>query len=426
MPTSAELSCHQRIDELARAVSTLTPQEHGFSHFDAAHAHAQAERWYSGAQADAAHGANTRLAGWLIPAKDLSDVAGMPTTYGSAARTTDPADTDPFLLNLQRQGAIIPGKTFASELGLSAYTEPVGQPHPENPLYPGSTPGGSSGGAAAAVARGLVRLAHGSDGGGSIRVPAACTGLFGYKPPHNTAQANPVTQGFLSSTLDDVAYVHNIRPTARALRIGVLLDPVHAQVEVADHMLTAVDEAARVASKSNTVVPVHAPYGPEVFEAFRGVLAWRSRKIRGEASPLVSWLRTQGQQLRSSEFVEAVEVFQSVRNRLLTVWDVDVVLSPTLAFDPPAIGHFSAMDPEEDFYAQTSWTPWATMCNMSGLAGLNIPWPVPNHQPVGLHLLALRATESELFGLARTLGQGDAEASAPTAHEHHEQLGKLQ
>lgn len=410
--STAELACHQRIDELAHTLSALTPQEHGFSHFDAAHAHAQAEQLY------AADGlAKGRLAGWLIPAKDLSNVAGMPTTFGSAARTTMALDTDPFLLHLQRQGAIIPGKTFASELGLSAYTEPVEQPHPDNPLFPGCTPGGSSGGAAVAVARGLVRAAHGSDGGGSIRVPAACTGLFGYKPPHNTAQANPVTQGFLTSSLAYAAYIYNIRPTQRALRVGVLLDPVHAQVEVAAHMLAAVDEAAQVAAKSNNVVAVGVPYGLEVFEAFRVVLAWRSRAIRGEASPLVSWLRGQGQKLRPEEFAQAAEVFASVRARLLAAWDVDVVLSPTLAFDPPPIGYFSALDPQEDFYAQTCWTPWATMCNMAGLAGLNIPWLTPGQRPVGLHLIGLRATEAELFGLAQQLsstsGQHAAVGAAP-------------
>lgn len=414
MSTAAESACHQRIDELAHGLSTLSPQEHGFSYFDAANAHAQAEQLCA-----ETGGVSGRLAGWLIPAKDLSDVAGMPTTFGNTTRTIVATDTDPFLAHLQRQGAIIPGKTFASELGLSAYTEPIGQPHPENPLYPGATPGGSSGGAAVAVARGLVRAAHGSDGGGSIRVPAACTGLFGYKPPHNTAKANPVTQGFVCASLDDVAHIHNIHCAQRALRVGVLLDPVHAQTEVASHMLVAVDEAAHLAAQDNDVVGVGVPYGLEVFEAFRVVLAWRSRAIRGEASPLVSWLRAQGQKLHPDQFLQAVKVFNMVRARLLNAWDVDVVLSPTLAFDPPPIGHFSALDPMEDFYAQTCWTPWATMCNMSGLAGLNIPWRLADHKPVGLHLIGLRTTEAELFGLAEQLVSANAQLRgvSPTANQ---------
>ncbi|MCQ9343031.1 amidase family protein [Corynebacterium kozikiae] len=394
---AAHASVEARIDQLARRIHAMPASEHGFAHFDAEAALRQAAE-------QARNQANTRgrLAGWLIPAKDLSHVAGMPTSFGSVHRVEWPEETDPFIAAFQRLGAIVPGKTLASELGLSAYTEPVGLPAPTNPRFPGATPGGSSGGAAVAVARGLVRAAHGSDGGGSIRVPAAAVGIVGYKPPHNTHQANPVAQGFLSATLADAATLANIRAPRRgvAVRVGVLMDPVHAQVTAAEHMLVGVDTAAaRLAAAGHAVKAVPVPYGPEVFEAFHTLFAWRSRTVEGHGSPLVEWLRETGWKVSENQAQAAAQTFAQVKARLLAAWDVDVVLSPTLAFDPPKIGYFSSMPPEEDFYAQTRWTPWATMANMSGLGALN----VPDANKVGLHLLNLRLTPAQLFAVAQVL-----------------------
>ncbi|MCS4535953.1 amidase [Corynebacterium sp. HS2168-gen11] len=365
----------------------LSPAEHGFSYLDPT-----AQPPQTG-----------RLSGWIIPAKDLSDVAGMPTSFGNASRRRLAHKTDPFIAAYQQQGAYVPGKTATSELGLSAYTEPVGQAHPENPLWPGHTPGGSSGGAAVAVARGLVRAAHASDGGGSIRVPAACTGMIGFKPAHDTTGANPVAQGFITATLADAAFLHTITPPAklRPLRIGVLATPVHAPVEVATHYLDALEYAATtLAAHGHTITTVQPPYGPAPFAAFHTLLAYRARKISGEASPLVDWLRETGRRLRPHQVATAMEEFFSVHAQLRAAWDCDVLLCPTLAFDPPPIGYFSSLDPAEDFYTQTQWTPWATMFNMSGDAALSMPVSSPY---TSIQLAALRIDSAELFALATCL-----------------------
>jgi hypothetical protein len=379
--------------ELARAVATLPPEHHGFAYFDPT--------------VRAGHGANAvvprqgRLSGWIIPAKDLSDVAGMPTTMGSIHRKYQATETDVFIEAYQRQGALVPGKTLSPELGLTAYTEPVGLPHPDNPRLPGHTPGGSSGGAAVMVARGLVRAAHASDGGGSIRIPAACCGVIGYKPPHSTEYANPVAQGFITASLADAAFLHNITPTFHPLRVGVLFEPVHAEVEVAEHMLVAVDQAAAVLSELGCPVhEVRRPYGDAPFTAFHNILALRATKIEGEGSPLINWLKDHGLSLSERQGNQAKAEFMSVKSQLLRAWDIDVLLCPTLAFDPPKIGYFSAMPPEEDFYAQTQWTPWGTMFNMAGLAALSMPY---RHVSSSIHLGAIRATPEELFGLAGAL-----------------------
>lgn len=380
---------------LRTRLTGLSPTEHGFAYLD--------ERILAGVMLRPG-----RLSGWIIPAKDLSDVAGMPTTMGNVARTHTPEVTDEFLLALQRAGAIIPGKTLAPEMGLSAYTEPVGLPHPDNPTLPGHTPGGSSGGAAVMVARGLVRAAHASDGGGSIRVPAACTGIVGFKPAHNNERANPVAEGFLAGTLADSAYVNGIAPTAltperrRHLRVGVLREPVHADVEVATHFQDAVEDAATALGRLGyPVTEVLPPYGREVFASFHTVLAARAAHIPGEASPLVSWLQDCGNRTSEEQLAQATDTFMGVRSRLLAAWPgVDVLLSPILAFDPPPHGFFSSLAPEEDFYAQTQWTPWATMFNMAGLPALTFPY---QQVRTPLHLGGVRTGGPELFAVAADL-----------------------
>lgn len=394
------------LEALVQKVQLLRPEEHGFAYFDP-------DILTTGSTGAQLHPTqpkpqekNRRLSGWIIPAKDLSDVAGMPTTMGNASRTYIASTTDAFIVRYQRQGALVPGKSLSPEMGLSAYTEPVGLPHPDNPTLPGHTPGGSSGGAAVMVARGLVRAAHATDGGGSIRVPAACTGLVGFKPAHDTTNANPVAQGFLTRTLADSAYVHGITPQRqlRPLRVGVLTTPVHADVKVADHMGAAVEVAAGyLSAHGHEVVEVSRPYGDAPFAAFHHVLCARARRIPGPASPLVEWLRTQGEGVSDRALQQAVETFMSVRSLLLSVWDCDVLLSPMLAFDPPKIGHFSSLSPEEDFYAQTQWTPWATMFNMSGLAALCFPY---GSVRTPIHLGALRVSAAELFALGGQLNDG--------------------
>ena len=379
--------------ELAHAVATLSPEQHGFAYFD--------PDVRPGYGANAVVPQQGRLSGWIIPAKDLSDVAGMPTTMGSIHRKYQATETDVFIEAYQRQGALVPGKTLSPELGLTAYTEPVGLPHLDNPTLPGHTPGGSSGGAAVMVARGLVRAAHASDGGGSIRIPAACCGVIGYKPPHSTDYANPAAQGFITASLADAAFLHNLTPNFCPLRVGVLFEPVHADVEVAEHMLVAVDRAASVLSTYGCQVQeVHRPYGDAPFSAFHDILALRATKIEGEGSPLINWLRDHGFSLSKRRAKQAKTEFLSVKSQLLHAWDIDILLSPMLAFDPPKIGYFSALPPEEDFYTQTQWTPWATMFNMAGLAALSLPY---QQVRTSIHLGAIRATPEELFGIAGVL-----------------------
>ncbi|MDO4929150.1 MAG: amidase family protein [Corynebacterium sp.] len=397
---------HAAIDALTAAVASMDATTHGFSYFDATAAHDQvAHINFQDPYQD--------LAGWIIPAKDLVDVTGMPTTFGSAARTRMATSTHPFVAKLQARGAIIPGKSATCEFGMTAYTEPVGLPAPHNPLftYP-RTPGGSSGGAAVMVAQGLVGAAHASDGGGSIRIPAACTGLVGLKPAHNPAGGNCIANGYLATDLPGLVQLQQIRPRIRPLRIGVLLHPLHAPLPQNwdEECFEVVEQAAAACARvGHEVKQLPQPYGPEVFAAFEQVMAKRATKIPGPASPLVCWLRESGQKLHTQEFERAIATMSTVRARLLHAWDVDIVLTPMLTFAPPALGYFESLDPAENFYHQTQWTPWGAMYNMSGSAALSLPWEAGQARITAgeyvpsIQLGGLRAGAASLCGLALQL-----------------------
>ncbi|MBV7294242.1 amidase family protein [Corynebacterium sp. TAE3-ERU16] len=342
-----------------------------------------------------------RLHGLMLPIKDLMPVAGLPCSYGSVTRTEPSPETDPWAAQLLMSGIIIPGKTQTSEMGMTAYCEPVGMPAVANPLWPGRTPGGSSGGAAAAVALGLVDVAHASDGGGSIRVPAAATGTVGVKPPHNSSGGSPTAQGFITRSVADAAFVFGVSPVRRSLRIGVLVEPLHGDGSVSPVMVSSVFSVAdRLSDLGHRIREVSRPYGGRPFAAFGDVLASRSIHIPGPASDIIEWLRERGSALPEARRAEAVADFDAVLQTILSAWDIDVLLTPTLAHDPPEIGHFSRLEPPEDFAAQTRWTPWATLFNMTGGAAVSVPVAVAGRPPVGMHLGSVRASFGELLGVA--------------------------
>lgn len=372
------------LERLAAQLAVSSPPEHGFSYVDL-------DRRPTGIG---------RLTGWVIPAKDLYDVAGMPTTFGSVRRTRPAERTEPFLARLEAQGAVIPGKSAVPELGLTIHTEPVGLPAPDNPLYPGHTPGGSSGGAAVMVARGLVRAAHASDGGGSIRVPAAATGLVGFMPAHEGLSA----QGFLTRSVADSAFLHGLAPQRRHLRIGVLFEPLFAPAEVAGDWLRGAEQAAeRLADAGHTVRRV-PPWeqAAETFGAFTDLFTAKLAPLP-EAEGLAAWLRGHGREVSGARLAAARAHAAALPRALHEFWGVDVLLTPTLACDPPPIGYFAAQAPADNFRAQTRWSPWASLFNVASTAAISVPWPRPGRPPTAVQLGAVTVDDATLLGLAQEL-----------------------
>jgi aspartyl-tRNA(Asn)/glutamyl-tRNA(Gln) amidotransferase subunit A len=197
------------------------------------------------------------LAGIPIGVKDLQDAAGFTTTYGSALHADDPPATadSPFVARLRAAGCIVVGKTNTPEFGwMGNTTNSVFGPS-RNPFDPARGPGGSSGGASAALAAGMVPLATGSDGGGSIRIPSACCGLSGMKPSLGRVPAGgPTPPGWIDlSTNGPMA--RRIADVALALDVAVGPDPT-------DLRSLPRPEASWLAALEDPHVPVQIAYSP--------------------------------------------------------------------------------------------------------------------------------------------------------------------
>jgi amidase len=391
-------------------------------------------RIYDGAHEDRReHGP---LRGLDVLVKDLNRVAGEVTTFGSVGHAVVAKADDTAVTRLLEEGARLVGASVTAEFGATVYTEPAHGPGPVNPVDRRMTSGGSSSGAAVAVARGIVDVAHASDGGGSIRVPAAAVGLPGLKPAHtvdNGGLPNPAAQGFIARDLDLTARAYGISapstPSAptRPLRLGHTNRPFHTATAVEPTVANATAAAASLLVTHPAVSgvrPVAAPYPVERFDVYSRIMAARCRDLPDPVTMMPTWLRRRGRALTPAEIADATDAVSALPGDVLRAWDgdpagpVDVVVTPMLACAPPGIGAFARMsrqeapgvvDPAADFLAQTAWTPWATLWNLTGWAGLSVPLVTPDaapgRWPVSVHLGAVadRVSAAELLGLAQHL-----------------------
>ncbi|WP_156802521.1 amidase [Corynebacterium lubricantis] len=406
----SSVSATNIVKQFIHKISGLSPEEHGFSHLD------------FGATVKRATYLDTvpperrgRWHGRIVPIKDLTDVAGMPSTYGSIHRRSHATQSAELVRTLLTEGAIIPGKTATSELGMTGYTEPVGLPAPHNPLWPGEarTPGGSSGGAAVAVAQGLVDIAHGSDGGGSIRIPAAACGLVGFKPSHTPIGGMLSAQGVLTRSLAETLFAHNVERLARprTLRIGVIISPLLAhdmsRSDVATEAIRATELAANtLAAAGHDVIDLDpgALDAAGLFGSFRRVFSAKVSRAEAPSSDIVEWFRDNAHSTPPKKDISRLE---GSADELRAAWPVDVLLSPMLSHEPPEIGSFTALGPEQDFLTQTRWTPWGSIFNMSGGAAISLPLYLSSTEetplPVSIQLGAIRVDNRAILGLAQQL-----------------------
>lgn len=335
-----------------------------------------------------------RLDGWWIPVKDSTNVAGWPTTDGSPHRSRIARVTDPIVQQLLHAGATIPAKTLTSELGATCYAERPGVAVLESPAFPGRTPGGSSAGAGVAVALGLCRVAHGTDAGGSIRVPAAACDVIGFK----FAGASLAADGFLTRSLHDLRAVLGWpqQPHAsRRLRIGLLTDGLFTPTALQSSRGDAVSACADQLAKHHDVIDIRRyPQAGETYAHFSALIKASFRKVDPLDSDYIAWLKCSGAHVSAAQLSEAVAHRAQLPAMLAQAWGVDVVLSPAIAYDPPKLGFFPALSPADSFHAQTEWSPWCSLFNMLQMPAIAIG-------PV--HLGAVTATGQELLRLAEDL-----------------------
>ncbi|WP_028645420.1 amidase [Nocardioides sp. URHA0020] len=384
--------------------------------------------------------------------KDLNLTAGVRTTFGSAAFADFVPDvSDGVTLSLEAAGLVSLGKTNAPEFGSPCYTEPDVAPPAVTPWDRTRTAGGSSGGAAAAVAAGLVPLAQGSDGGGSIRIPASCCGLVGLKPSRGRISGHPVygdpvglaTPGPIARTVADAAAMLDVLAGRRVgdpswapppsetflaaarrdpgrLRIARFITPVITDTVVDPACVQAWEDASRLLeSLGHDVEDVPVPLPPEavpVFETCWAVLTAlsvvppeREHLLR----PLTRWLTAKGNAVSGPELGLAIgAVRRFAAGALTALAPYDAVLTPTLATPPVLVGAMrDDADPQADFDAQKAFTPWTSAWNVTGMPAVSLPlhW-TPDGLPVGVMLAARPAEEELLLALA-----AQVEAAAPWA-----------
>jgi amidase len=392
------------------------------------------------------------LAGVPTAIKDLNQTAGVRTMFGSRLLADYvPEVSDELVLRIEAAGLISLGKTNTPEFGSPCYTESLVAPPAVTPWDTTRMAGGSSGGAAAAVAGGLVPLAQGSDGGGSIRIPASCCGLVGLKPTRGRVSGSPMygevtglaTAGPLARTVRDAAAFLDVM-AGRAvgdpywapepeqsflaacdkapgrLRVARFIAPVIAETEVDPECTTAWEDASRLLeSLGHEVIDIEPPMAREAvatFETCWAVLTGLSTVnvppgARELLTPLIRWLGGKGEQVGGPEFGLALGELRRVAARTLeSLAAYDVVLTPTLASPPLPVGALrNDDDPAADFEAQKRFTPWTSMWNVTGSPAISLPLhQTPDRLPVGVMLAAAPGREDLLLSLS-----AQVEAASP-------------
>ncbi|MEU7278469.1 amidase [Streptomyces sp. NPDC045431] len=389
-----------------------------------------------------AAGERAPLLGVPVAVKDDTDIAGLPTAFGCRGDLPAASADGEAVRRLRAAGAVIVGKTNTCELGQWAFTEGPAFGATRNPWHTGHTPGGSSGGSAAAVAAGLVPAALGSDGAGSIRIPAAWTHLVGIKPqrgrvsvhPYNDCFEGLTVNGPLARTVADAALlldaVSGAHPSERhhpapvdasaaarrepgRLRIALAWrsaftatrNPLHPDIRRA-----VTDLAEALARLGHTVEEARPRYGliglSFLPRATAGIAAYADRhpdpalldpRTRGTTR---TGHRLGGRALRTARAREARQ-----HRRIGALFATyDVLLTPTTAAPPPRVGTFDDLSAWRTDLTMAAACPYAWPWNVLGWPGVNVPAGfTTTGLPVGAQLLGPAGSEERLISLAAQL-----------------------
>ena len=399
------------------------------------------------------------LTGVPIPIKDMNMVAGVRQTLGSLVYEDNvPQEDDHVTAALRAAGAVITGKTSTPEFGLPCYTETAIGPPARTPWDLTRSAGGSSGGAGAAVAAGLAPAAQGSDGAGSIRIPASVCGLFGLKPTRGRISYAPIVpdlaghsiNGSLARTVADAALLLDVMTGNRPgdmytlpplpagesflgyarrepgrLRIGRTLRHAVGGREVHPDCVAAYEEASTLlADLGHEVVDMQPPLGPDVVPFFEtlfysvSTLAPVAAADEERLLPLTRYLRQRGKATSAADLIFAQAYLQfTVREAWKTLTDFDAVLTPTLAAPPAPVGYFEEVEPPENFERQKRFAPYAAVYNVTGQPAVSLPlhWTDAG-LPIGVMLAGRMGDEATLISLSAQI-----ETARPW-HDRHPSL----
>jgi len=384
----------------------------------------------------------------------LASYAGVRMTSGSAfLGDFVPGHDSALVSRYKRAGLIVVGKTNTPEFGIVPTTEPALFGPTRNPWDPSRTTGGSSGGSAAAVAARIVPMAHANDGGGSIRIPASCCGLFGLKPTRARNSLGPEFGDMYSGLVAEHAVTRSVRDSAALLdatagpEVG---DPYFAPAAVRPFIqeVGAAPGRLRIAFAAATPsgVPVHedcaaavrdaaklcSELGHEVEEAspslnmelvigsFMAMWAagctWEidgqaqraGRSVTEDQFEPGTWtLYQMGANVSASKYLQALETLQSISREVGRFFvDYDVWLTPTLGTPPPLLGHFDSPsdDPLRGMRRAAEFVPFTPIINATGQPAMSVPlyWNSEG-LPVGAHFVGRFGDEATLFRLAAQL-----------------------
>ena len=405
------------------------------------------------------------LHGMPVAFKDLTDVAGVVTTHGSAALDHKPALADGALVaRLKSAGVVSLGKTQVPEFGLTAYSENRIAPPSRNPHALSRSSGGSTGGSAAAVAAGLVPFAPGSDGGGSVRIPAAACGLVGLKPGRGLAPAGEstgdpaglVASGPMARTAGDAAllldalvpgpagsghagipapsYVELASQDPPRLRIGVSLDspwqtifPFTPDPEALDALAEGIRRLEAAGHETSEASLRYDNRYPAAFTTAWTAAVGDARIVpQREAllTPLTRTFRRRAQQRGPAQLAEALGFLRLFRRDTIAQYAAwDLILMPALAQTPRPVGWFTGAahgdgywpaaewtgDADGDYRKQCEYAPWSSMVNVCGLPAISIPvhWTGGASGaglPMGIQLIGPMGSEALLLQLSAQLG----------------------
>lgn len=371
-----------------------------------------------------------------IAIKDLNPVAGLPCAYGvRMLKKRLATEDDGVVTRIKQAGFIILGKTATSEVGTLPYTEPDGFPPARNPWHLDYTPGGSSGGSAAALAAGLCAIAQGSDGGGSIRGPASCCGLVGIKPsrgrvshaPHGDRLSGIATSGPIGRTVADAAALLDVMSgymtgdpywlpdPASSFLSATQTPPGHLRIAfataiepigVADTACKqAVLDTVQLLQALGHMVEPGCPDMGDLIEPF--TIVWQS--VLSEAGiPFIflgkmnRWLLNRSRFHSSGKYLRAVSKMQIIARRIVTFFDtVDVLVLPTYLHTTIRIGEWTTLPPAKTMAKIIGWVAPCPPFNATGQPVITIPTGFdPNGLPIGIQLIGRPAAETTLMALA--------------------------